>query len=45
MADKVGTLDEVLSRYGLSVGDVSPASSAEDRAAIELRRRRLKLDA
>ena len=42
MADKVGTLEDVLSRYGLSVADVSPAASS-DRAEIEIRKQKLLL--
>jgi ClpP class serine protease len=42
MADKVASLDEVLGRYGVSVGDVAP-SAEERRRGIELRKRRLAL--
>ncbi len=42
MADKVGTLESVLSRYGLSVADVSPAAHA-DRPEVEIRKRRAKM--
>lgn len=43
MADKVGTLEDVLGRYGLSVADVSPAA-ASGQAGIEIRKRRLRLN-
>jgi signal peptide peptidase SppA len=42
MADKVGTLDSVLARYGLSAADLSPAAAAD--YEVEVRRRRLQLD-
>jgi signal peptide peptidase SppA len=42
MADKVGTLEDVLGRYGLSVADVTPAA-AEGRPEVEVRRRKLRL--
>lgn len=41
MADKVGTLEDVLGRYGLSMADVSPAAKSEH-ADIEIRRRRAR---
>jgi signal peptide peptidase SppA len=40
MADKVGTLDEVLGRYGVSLGDVAPAAARKS-SAVEVRRRRM----
>lgn len=45
MADRVGTLDDVLGRYGLSSADVQPVAAAlqPDRMAVENRRRRLAL--
>ena len=43
MADRVGTLDEVLGRYGLSAADVSPAMESK-RPALEVRKRRLQVD-
>lgn len=43
MADKVGTLDDVLGRYGLSAADLAP-SAHSDRSGTEVRRRRLQLD-
>lgn len=46
MADRIGTLDQVLARYGVSLADVAPVASAEenpDRFATEIRRRRMKL--
>lgn len=42
MADKVGTLESVLSRYGLSTADVSPAAKA-DGSDVEVRKRRMRL--
>lgn len=42
MADKVGTLDSVLSRYGLSTADVLPAAAAE-RPEVAVRKRRMLL--
>ncbi len=44
MADRVGTLDDVLGRYGLSAADVTPAAALQpDRFGLENRRRRLAL--
>lgn len=42
MADRIGTLDDVLGRYGVSTADLVPAADS-GRAAVEVRRRRLKL--
>lgn len=42
MADKIATLDQVLSRYGVTMAEVAP-SSQSDRWGIELRKRKLKL--
>lgn len=53
MADRIGTLDDVLGKYGLSVADVLPAAqspadviyaSNSDRSAVEIRRRRMQMD-
>jgi signal peptide peptidase SppA len=53
MADKVATLDDVLSRYGLSTADVSPVSMETAQLApaaksvpgdAETRRRRMQMD-
>lgn len=43
MADKVGTLESVLARYGLTMADVSPAAQA-DPSAVEIRKRRMLID-
>lgn len=45
MADRIGTLDDVLGRWGLSAADVQPVQAAlqPDRFAVENRRRRLAL--
>lgn len=42
MADKIGTLESVLSRYGLSIGDVSPAAAKSD-SEVEIRKRKMRL--
>lgn len=42
MADRVGMLDDVLGRYGLSTADVSPAAESA-RPDVEFRRRRMQL--
>lgn len=42
MADKVASLEQVLSRYGVSFADVAP-SSQSDRWGIQMRQRKLKL--
>jgi ClpP class serine protease len=55
MADKVATLDDVLSRYGLSTADVSPGAVTMETAQLapaaksvpgdaETRRRRMQMD-
>lgn len=43
MADKIGTLDDVLGRYGLSTADLAPSAQL-DHSAIEIRKRRLQMD-
>jgi len=44
MADTIGTLGDVLSRYGLGTGDLKPASSrASARASLEIETRRQRL--
>jgi signal peptide peptidase SppA len=43
MADKVGTLDDVLGRYGLSTADLTQAARP-DAGDIEVRRRKLLMD-
>ena len=45
MADRIGTLDDVLGRYGLAAADITPVAEAAqpDRFAAEIRRRRLAL--
>lgn len=42
MADKIGSLDDVLARWNLTSADFRQAS-ADDRGAIEVRRRRLRM--
>lgn len=42
MADKIATLDDVLRPYGLTSADFT-ASAADDRAGIEVRKRRLRM--
>lgn len=41
MADRVGSLDDVLSRYGATAADF--AQAADDRGGVEVRKRRLRL--
>lgn len=43
MADKVGTLDDVLGRYGLSVADLTPAAESRD-MDVKARERRMRLE-
>ena len=43
MADKVGTLEEVLARYGLAMSDLQSASASELSPEIEIRKRKLKM--
>ncbi len=43
MADRVGTLDEVLGRYGVTVADVAPAAR-DGSMEIEVRKRRMLLE-
>lgn len=43
MADKIGTLESVLGRYGLSVAEATQAQSKDGRAAVETRKRKLLL--
>jgi signal peptide peptidase SppA len=43
MADRIGTLDAVLSRYGLSVADLTPAADADLKHDIEVRKRKMRM--
>lgn len=43
MADRIGTLDDVLGRYGLSSADLRPVADADLRTEIEIRMRKLKM--